>query len=134
MTKKKSAFRTLLKVLLIIVLIIAVIAGAFAVFINLGKEKTQMLELSGISVQDKADGIYRGSYKGFRWSTEVEVTVNDHQIENIKVIKKPVFAEQPFITELTDKIIAEQNTDIDAVSGATIDTKAICKAVENALG
>lgn len=82
------------------------------------------------------DGVYKGVGKGFRGNTEVEVTVENGYITEIKVISfeddKEFFnkAQSSVISE----IISNQSSDVDAVSGATFSSNSIVDAVANALG
>lgn len=125
----KKAKKAGLYALIIIVLLI----GAFATFLMLGKEKTLNIKLKGIDLQSIEDGNYVGHYNGYRWSNTVEVTVKDHQITSINVKKPQVFAQNETIQVLTERVVSEQTTYVDAVSGATADSKAFLQAVENAL-
>jgi uncharacterized protein with FMN-binding domain len=97
------------------------------------KRKTIGIELNGINLDSVADGTYVGSYNGYRWSNTVEVTVKNHQIINISVKKPQVFAKEETIQELTESVVSKQTTEVDVVTGATADSKAFLKAVENAL-
>ena len=63
---------------------------------------------------------------------KVEVTVQNGVITNIDILEHK--NERGKAAEIvTDRIIAEQKTDVDAVSGATNSSTVIKKAVENAL-
>ena len=63
----------------------------------------------------------------------MEVTVNGHRITGIEVTKPQVFATEETIGALTEAVLQAQTPDVDAVSGATVDSHAFLKAVENAL-
>ena len=132
MTKSKGAKKAV-KVVLCTLMIIAILIGSFITFLLLCKEKTLNNELKGVDLQSVADGSYVGHYNGYRWSNTVEVTVKDHQITNIDVNKPQVFAKEETIQTLTDRVVSKQSTNVDAVSGATADSKAFLQAVENAL-
>ncbi|MDR0326551.1 MAG: FMN-binding protein [Oscillospiraceae bacterium] len=90
--------------------------------------------LHGIDLANIADGDYTGIYEFKRWSNTVSVQVKDHAITEIEIVKD-VFASQ--ITncsgEVFRRVIEAQNTTVDAVSGATVTSKAYLKAIENAL-
>jgi len=84
---------------------------------------------------DKSDGIYRGEqdFKGTPIKVTLDVTVQNQAVKSIKIIRhicSPVGKRAEVIIE---NIIARQTLDIDVVSGATVSSKAILKAVENAL-
>lgn len=129
MKKKRKGLRVLLGVLIGF----AVIIGGFLAFVLLGKEAALALTVENIPLNTVADGVYEGSYDGFRFSNAVEVTVKDHEITDISVMQPQVFMKDEAVEELTNRVTAQQSTDVDAVSGATADSKAFLKAVENAL-
>ncbi len=126
---KKAIKKILIPFLIILVLMIA----GFSTFLLMGKEKALQLTTAEITLTGVEDGVYTGSYQGFRWSNTVEVTVRNHKIVSIRTLKPQVFAKDETIETLTEKILSSQSTDVDAVSGATADSKAYLKAVENAL-
>ena len=128
--KKK---RTFWRVLLGILIGFAVIIGGFVTFLMLGKDAAINLMPEQISLDTLADGVYEGKYDGFRFSNTLNVTVKNHQITDIKVVQPQVFMKDEAVTELADRVTAQQCTDVDVVSGATADSKAFLKAVENAL-
>jgi uncharacterized protein with FMN-binding domain len=75
---------------------------------------------------------YTGSYDGYRWKNTVTVTVENHVITNIVRVKGPAGREEIALS-LTEAVLGAQSPDVDAVTGATADSKAFLKAVENAL-
>lgn len=97
-----------------------------------GKEQTLGLEIGAVDLKNVPDGIYNGLYDCYRWTNEVAVTVKDKKIIGITVIKTQSGRES-LDGKLIDRIINEQKTDLDGVSGATADSKAFLKAVDNAL-
>lgn len=129
MKKKRKGLRILLGILLGI----TVLVGGLMAFILLGKEATLALAVENVPLNNITDGVYEGSYNGFRFSNTVKVTVNNHEITDIAVTQPQVFMKDETVEELTDRVTAQQCTDVDAVSGATADSKAFLKAVENAL-
>lgn len=129
MKKKRTGLRVLLGILIALV----VIVGGFFAFVLLGKETAIGLTLENVPLTTVADGVYEGSYAGFRWSNTVEVTVKDHEIVDITVTHPQVFIKPETAEALTDRVKTQQRTDVDTVSSATADSKAFIKAVENAL-
>ena len=125
----KRAGRVLLSLSVLLVLAV----GALGAFVLLGKDQALRLPLSGVTPQAIANGVYRGSHQGFRFSNAVEVTVKEHRITDIRVTQKQVFAKPETIAALTGRVLAAQTTAVDAVSGCTADSRAFLKAVENAL-
>jgi uncharacterized protein with FMN-binding domain len=82
-----------------------------------------------------AGGVYRGYYDLSATPIEVtlDVTVQNQKITDIKIVKHQCSPVGKKAEKIVDRIIETQRLDIDAVSGATASSKAILKAVENAL-
>ncbi len=132
MRNSKSITKIIKRSLLTLFIILMFIIVGFMTFILLGKDKALHLSTGASPLPKVEDGIYTGSYQGFRWSNTVEVTVKNHEIISIRTIKPQVFAKQETIKEMTVRILATQSTDVDVISGATADSKAYLKAIENA--
>lgn len=113
----------------IILLILVCIMMIYAV---LGKEKTINLDIKKVDLTKISDGTYTGSYDCYRWSNEVKVTVLDNRITEIQAIKIQDGRES-LVETLKQKILEQQNPDVDAVSGATASSNGYLKAVEIAL-
>jgi uncharacterized protein with FMN-binding domain len=128
MAKKKRG-----KAWIIVLGIVAAIIIGFTVFIIGGKNATMNQQIGSVSLEDIPDGVYTGSYSGMRWSTTVEVTVSGHQITRIEVISPQVVESEETTDALSAGVIEAQSPAVDAVSGATVTSKAHLKAIENAL-
>jgi len=83
----------------------------------------------------KPDGVYRGNYSlsGTPISVTVDVTISNQNITEVKIIKHRCSPIGKKAEKITERIIEKQSLDVDVVSGATGSSKAILKAVENAL-
>jgi len=83
----------------------------------------------------KTDGVYRGNYdlSGTPVDVTLDVTIQDHKIIGIKMVKHICSPIGKKAEKIIDQIITIQSLDVDAVSGATGSSIAIKKAVENAL-
>lgn len=122
-----------LKVLLIVVLVFAVIIGSLVLYMTRGLKTGVNLALSGIDPSGVSDGTYTGIYAAGRWSNKVSVTVKDGKITEITLIDDVTFAKEETTNEILTRVIQEQSTTVDAVSGGTVTSKAYLKAIENAL-
>ncbi|MBA7682555.1 hypothetical protein ES703_90905 [subsurface metagenome] len=112
--------------LLILIVLLATVVAASA------KEKR---EVRSINISQIADGTYFGKTKGILTGVKVEVTVKKGKITKIEILKArgwPAFKKKA-IKEMPGRIIKAQSLKVDAVTGATISSKNIIKAVENAL-
>lgn len=77
--------------------------------------------------------VYIGEYSIAPVHVKAEVSVSNHQITNIEIFQHDnglVSTAESII----NGVVEEQSLDIDAVSGATVSSKCILKAVENAIG
>jgi uncharacterized protein with FMN-binding domain len=104
--------------------------GVFFMFNGMGAIKN--MDIYSVDLTGVGDGTYTGAFKKGRWNSQVEVTVKDHKIVDIKVLNA-----DPTVNSISEdtvkKVIEAQKVDIDIVSGATVTTKALLKAIEDAL-
>lgn len=131
--KQSKAWKVIKRVLLYTLATVGVFILGMLAFVMLGREKALSLPIEGVSLDNMDDGVYEGQYSGFRWSNTVAVTVRNHAITAIEQVKPQTFAKAQTIAAITARVLTEQNTQVDAVSGATADSKAFLKAVENAI-
>lgn len=78
---------------------------------------------------------YIGVSNGFGGEVKVKVTMNGDKIEKIDVLSHTETAgvSDPALSTIPQAIIDAQSAEVDAVSGATVTSKAIMDAVANAL-
>ncbi len=99
-----------------------------------------LLVLSGCSVgksgaNKKLNGTFRGSAQGMRAPIVVDVTLEKGEIKDVTVVQNedsPVISDAA-VNSVPQRICAQQNIEVDKVSGATITSFAIKAAVANAL-
>jgi len=128
MKKKHKVWIIIGSIVFIIAVVAVVLFPSVEESLNhLASEKIQDINLSEIS-----DGIYEGSCNVFPVSVKVEVAVKNHTITNINLVEhkngKGYAAEV-----LPGKVVEAQSLEVDTVSGATYSSKAILKAIKNAL-
>ena len=96
------------------------------------KQAVKETTFEEINISDISDGVYIGEYDVDFIYAKVEVTVQNGEITNINILEHR--HERGKTAEvITDRIVDEQKTDVDAISGATNSSTVIKKAVENAL-
>jgi uncharacterized protein with FMN-binding domain len=122
-----------LKIVLSIVIVFVLIIAGGVFFLTRGLSGGSKLAISNVNTSTLSDGVYNGKYNGGRWSNELLVTVEDHKITDIKVIKDVLFPKPEVTQELINKVLETQSIDVDVVSGATVTSKAYQKAIENAM-
>lgn len=84
------------------------------------------------------DGVYQGQAQGRNGIVTVEVHVMSQLIESVYIINhqedtRYVPEVELAIVEIPQRIVESDSTQVDVVSKATVTSKAIIKAVENAL-
>ncbi len=79
------------------------------------------------------DGVYKGSAKGHKGPIEVEVTVKDSKISDVKILSQTEDRPLKALEEIPRQIVERQSADVDAVTGATHTSDGIKKAVKKAL-
>jgi uncharacterized protein with FMN-binding domain len=81
------------------------------------------------------DGVYRGNYdlSGTPVKVILDVTIQNQKIIKIEIVKHTGSPIGKKAEKITEQIIEYQDLDVDTISGATASSKAILKAVENAL-
>ena len=120
-----------------IVVSVLLVIGLFAGGIYLKsigdyKAKVNALPFDEIDLTKVEDGVYEGQCDTGVVRATVRVTVRDHQLESIELLKHENGRGTP-AEAILDQMVRTQTTAVDAVSGATCSSKVIRKAVENAI-
>jgi uncharacterized protein with FMN-binding domain len=80
------------------------------------------------------DGVYTAGADGYQGVLEVAVRVEDGWIQSVRVVKNPDNLAPALLEKLAARIVESQGTrGVDAVTGATITTRALIDAVDKAL-
>ncbi len=94
--------------------------------------RPQTLEIETIDLNTVADGEYIGICQNKILFVVVKVEVKDHEITGIEVLEhKASYMGQA--KQIADDVLSEQSLDVDAISGATLTSDTVMKAIENAL-
>lgn len=121
-----------LKILITFIVLIAVISGGVIIALTQGLEEGKNVEITGLNLSNVEDGTYKGKYDFKRWSNELEVTVKDKKITDVKIVRDVQFANPAVSLQVFDDVIKAQDTTVDIISGSTVTSKAYLKAIENA--
>lgn len=121
------------KLFIAIGIVVAILIFAF-IGITDGLSEGAAVALNGINLSSVPDGDYTGTYDFKRWANTVIVYVKDHRITGIE-IQDDVTASgvSNCSAEIFSRVLESQDTKVDAVSGATVTSKAYLKAIEDAL-
>ncbi len=126
------------KILLIVgavILSIVLIAGiTFKIKYNKMKKTTELAynNLQSIDLTKFSDGIYEGGYKNFLVRADVDVTIKNHTIVDIKIVKQdcgPGYEAHDTI----DRILRRQTPKVDATTGASGSSMTLMLATADAL-
>ena len=128
---KKTAKRIII-VVIIMIGALAVAGYSFVVRQSNTAANIQYDTMGTIDLSQIPDGVYRG-YAG-KWMVQVtlDVTVSDHQITDIQIVRQVCGGNYKAL-DTVPRILEAQTANVDAVTGATSTSKAIMAAVYNAL-
>lgn len=95
-----------------------------------------MAPIRGAEIEEGklADGVYEGSYRHGPNSAKARVIISQGKIVDIELLKHFASWKGDKANEIIpQRIVAEQSTAVDAVSGATNSSRVIMNAVQKAL-
>ncbi len=117
------------------VLFLAVI-GAYtfgiAPVMNKHKEVREM-QINDVNLSRVDDGVYQGEFSYANFTYKVEVAVADRRITKIRILQNRESSYAKMAEGVADQVLASQSLQVDGISGATTTSKALLKAMENAL-
>ncbi len=124
------------KIVIIAICIAALSGGIFGInyLISLYNYKkiVSEIDIKSVDLSNVHDGTYTGSCDAIFVGAEVEVTVKDKKITDIKLLNHKTEKGKP-AEVIVDDVKKKQSLQVDAISGATNSSKVILKAIENAL-
>lgn len=97
-------------------------------------KKEEMEEEAPVQENTFKDGTYTGQAEGYNGMITVEVTVQNDDIQKVELVSHS--DDKAYISRartLLEAIEESDSTEVDTVSGATISSKGLIKATENAL-
>lgn len=116
-------------ILLILIFVIAVFA--FTIIRKQGTELKQ-IQFWDLDMSTVTDGIYIGREDTTLVKVEVEVTVENHAIQKIHILKHENGLGGD-AEKIIDEMVSQNSYNVDAISGATVSSTVIKKAVMDAL-
>ena len=122
------------KTLLVIACVIGITVGG--VRLAMDRQVTKMYaQLDAVAVvapEQVADGTYEGTAETPLVKVTVEVTVQDHAIREIKLLRHENGQGAP-AEDMLPEMLSRNTSEVDTISGATLSGKAIRAAVRDAL-
>lgn len=122
-------------ILTIIVVVLLLLAAAFAIVVKQSEKRLEALSDIPIEAVDLAaipDGTYKGSYQAFPVAAEVNVTVQEHRMIAIDLVKHS-HGQGGAAEVIPDRVMEAQSLQVDAISGATYSSRVILLAIQDAL-
>jgi uncharacterized protein with FMN-binding domain len=131
--KEKHTGRNVLIVAAVVILVIVLAVGGALIWITSGLSRYKKMAVREVDFTKVPDGTYTGSFDGGRWSNTVRVTVKDHKVTDIDLVKDVTFKSPSKAQELFRRVQAAQSLNVDTISGATVTSKAYLQSIANAL-
>ena len=120
------------KVRLLIFIMVLLLFIAGKIIVGNMVRNVQHISVSLPDLSDIQNGNYIGEYSIVPVYVKVEVSVNNHQITDIIILRHDNGLGSAAESIVND-VVVEQSLNIDAVSGATVSSKCILKAIKNAI-
>ena len=122
------------KTLLVIACVIGIAVGGIRLVMDrqVGKMYAQLDAVAVAAPEQVADGTYEGTAETPLVKVTVEVTVQDHILREIRLLRHENGQGAPAEAMLPE-MLSRNTSEVDSVSGATLSSKAIRAAVRNAL-
>ena len=117
--------------IIIALFMVAIVVMVFVMF-NKAKNDESSIEYCQVDMEDVADGTYEGEANTTFVKVKVAVSVADHKITDIKILKHENGKGAP-AEAITASMIEKNTYQVDAVSGATTSSETIKSAVSVAL-
>lgn len=125
-------WKKILIVLGIFLILVIVFGVAFFFRARQMVQKIESVQLEDVDLTQINNGVYPGEFGDFLVDVHLEVTVKDHKIDKVEIIKQRAGPGYEAI-ETIDRIIETQSPNVDVVTGATGSSRSIMIAVQKAL-
>ena len=119
------------KLLIIISAVVVVIGVYFAIRIS-QRSAPSAYPVGSVDFSGVQDGAYTGKAKNGIVRVDVSVAVKNGEVTNIDILKHFTGKGRP-AEVITQDVINAQSLEVDAISSATLSSKTILQAIENAL-
>ncbi len=121
-----------IKILVSFILFVFIVGvGGYAILDNLAKRNSN-IPINNPDLTKVSSGEYEGEYSISPVSVKVKVIVGEEKYKKIDILKHENGLGKPG-EEVVDKVLEHQSLDVDTISGATVSSKCILKAIENSL-
>ncbi len=125
--------KKILKIVLVVLSVFILIGVGGIYYLNRGLDSGKEIVINNIDLSLLEDGVYYGEYRAGRFSNKVRVEIANNKFKDISLLDDVTFAKPEVTEELFNRIIKNQENNVDVISGSTITCKAYLKGIENAL-
>ncbi len=130
--RRRARVPTILAILIVVVCLGAAAIGLYVRTINTNLKRLADSPISVVDLSRVPDGTYSGECRVLPIIARVEVTVVDHRITQIQLVEHR-HGRGAAAEVIPSRVVEAQTLNVDTVSGATFSSKAILKAMEDAL-
>lgn len=120
------------KIIITLFCIIILICIGIRLASNVLVDHANSISVSSPNMENVENGTYIGEYSCTPVRVKAEVTVKNHKFTNITILEHDNGLGSS-AESITGDIIKNQSLNVDIVSGATVSSKCILKAVETAI-
>jgi uncharacterized protein with FMN-binding domain len=136
LNKKKKRSGNL-RAILVVLAILLVAGGGFAAvrYAEAAREAEAVrnMEIRDMDLSSMHDGTYHGAFTYGGFTYEVEVTIRNYTITDIEIESNRKTKYAKMAEGVVQNVLTRGNTAADVVSGATTTSKALLKAIEQAI-
>jgi len=124
--------KIVLAVIGVVVFVAIIFGGKYLMSVQKYQNIVKDIKISKVDLSKVSNGTYTGFCDALYVASEVSVTIKDHKITNIILLKHKT--EKGKSAEvITGNVVKAQSLQVDTITGATNSSKVILKSIENAL-
>ena len=126
--------KKIFRVFIVLILFILILVVSCTAMMNkeMEKAKNELMLVEDPDLSKVEDGIYREKVETMLVKAEVEVSVKNHKIISISIIKHENGKGKP-AEAIVDAIVKDNSTDVELIAGATMSSLVIRAAVIDAV-
>ena len=126
--------KKIFRVFIVLILFILILVVSCTAMMNkeMEKAKNELMLVEDPDLSKVEDGLYRGKVETMLVKAEVEVSVKNHKIISISIIKHENGKGKP-AEAIVDAIVKDNSTDVELIAGATMSSLVIRAAVIDAV-
>jgi uncharacterized protein with FMN-binding domain len=130
--KSQPSRRTTI-IIRLVILLLAAGAVAASIMESAQLRSFQQMQISHVEPAFIRDGVYRGAANDGSFTYEVDVTVKGKTIVAVTAVSNRTSPYARYAEGVFSRVLNNQSPAVDAITRATMSSKTLLKAVENAL-